>query len=134
MRQLFGIITALTTALLIIFMAQFVREGIYPYPTGINADEKDVAAAWTKALPLKGQIIMIFSHAMAAFAAAFITSLTVGIRRMTLGLLSICIVIFPLLSYAYLNHFSLGFIAVDVCIMIILGFIGALTGSNRYDM
>ena len=134
MRQLFGIITALTTALLIIFMAQFVREGIYPYPTGINPEEKAAVAAWTKALPLKGQIIMSFSHALAAFAAGFITSLTVGRRRMTLGLVSICIVIFPLLSYAYLNHFSIGFIAIDVCIMITLGFIGALTGSNRYDM
>jgi hypothetical protein len=134
MRQLFGILTALTTSILIIFMAQFIRDGIFPYPTGMNYESKPELIKWTQSLPLKAFMIIAFSHSLATFAAGFITSLTVGRKRMTLGVLSFTIVLALVTLQSYRFHLSVGFIAIDVLLMITLGFVGALLGSNRYDM
>lgn len=134
MRQIFGMITALTTAVLIIFMAQFIREGIFPFPTGMDSTDRNDIILWMKKMPTKGYIILGISHALAMFAASFITSLTVGKKRMTLGLLSMCIILIPVIFYSYIHKLPLGYIIADASIMIIVGFIGALIGSNRYDM
>ncbi len=134
MRQFFGILTALITAILIIFMAQFIREGIFPYPTGLNYDSKSEVISWTRSLPIKAFIIIAFSHTLASFAAAFITSLTVGRKRMTLGVFSIAIVLVLVTLQSYRLHLSFGFIAIDALLMIMFGFIGSLLGSNRYDL
>jgi hypothetical protein len=134
MRQLFGIITALTTAVLIIFMAQFIREGIFPFPTGFNTNKKEDVIRWLATLPTKGYIIMSFSHGLASFAAGYITSLTVGRKRMTLGVLSVILILCTVLAYAFIYKLPITYIAVDALIMIVLGVFGALMGSNRYDI
>jgi hypothetical protein len=127
-------ITALTTAVLIIFMAQFIREGIFPFPTGMDSTDRNDIILWMKKMPTKGYVILAVSHALAMFSASFITSLTVGRRRMTLGVTSMCVILIPVIFYAYIHKLPMMFIAIDTCSMIIVGFIGALIGSNRYDI
>jgi hypothetical protein len=134
LRQLFGIITALTTAALIIFMAQFIREEMFPYPTGINPDNRSELIVWLEKLPIKAYVIMAVSHLLASFAASFVASLTVGRKRMTLGLLSFSIILVIVTLQSWRLSLPFSFIAIDGAVMILMGFVGALTGSNRYDL
>jgi hypothetical protein len=128
------VVTALTTAMLIIFMAQFIREGIFPFPPGMDSTRREDIILWMNKLPTKGYIVILISHILAIFSASFLTSLTVGRKRMTLGVLSMTIIFFPVIFYLYIHKLPLAFIALDACVMIIVGFMGALFGSNRYDI
>ena len=132
MRQIFGILTALITALLIIFMAQMIREGLYPQPSGLDFADKDAVTSWMNSLPKKAFIIIAISHGLAAFAAGLISSLTSGFGRMTFGMISASIIFIPVMIYLFTYHFPVWFVITDTCVTAVLGFIGAMIGSTRY--
>jgi len=131
-RQIFGIVTALITALLIIFMAQMIREGLYPQPSGLNFEDRDAVTLWMNSLPNKAFIIITISHGFASFAAGLISSLTSGFGRMTFGMVTVSIIFIPVMIYLFTYQFPVWFVISDTCVTAMLGFFGAMIGSTRY--
>ncbi|MBC7885286.1 MAG: hypothetical protein H7X99_07410 [Saprospiraceae bacterium] len=132
MKQIFGILTALITAILIIFMAQMIRDGIYPQPSGLNFDSNNELRAWMETLPDKAFIIIGISHGLASFSAGLISSLTAGFSRMTFGIISVSIIFIPVMIYLFTYHFPVWFVVTDTFITALFGFVGVMIGSARY--
>lgn len=133
MKQVFGIITALVTAVLIIIMAQMIREGLYPVPLSLNFTDKDVVIAWMSQLPNNAFIIICISHGLAAFASGLISSLVAGQSRMTTGMITISVIFIAVMSYLFTYYFPVWFVITDTIVTAVLGFLGVLAGSGRYE-
>lgn len=133
MKQIFGIFTALVTAVLIIIMAQMIREGLYPQPISIDFDNKDSVIKWMSELPSKAFIIIAISHGVGAFAAGLISSLVAGQSRMTTGMISISVIFIAVMMYLFTYYFPVWFVITDTVVTAILGFVGVVIGSGRYE-
>lgn len=132
MKPLFGLFAGLSTAALIIVMAQMINEGLYPQPTDIDPNNHEAISVWMNTLPDKVYIIIAISHGLAAFAAGLISSLVAGSFRLTFGLIAFCSIFIPVMIYLFTYHFPVWFVITDTVITAILGFVGAVTGSARY--
>ncbi len=132
MKPLFGLFAGLSTAALIIVMAQMINEGLYPQPTDIDPNNHEALSVWMNTLPDKVYIIIAISHGLAAFAAGLISSLVAGSFRLTFGLIAFCSIFIPVMIYLFTYHFPVWFVITDTVITAILGFVGAVTGSARY--
>jgi hypothetical protein len=132
MKQIFGLLTALIAAVLIIFMAQMIREGLYPQPIGLDFEDKDAVTNWMLSLPTKAFIIIAISHGFAAFAAGLISSLVSSFGRMTFGVIAICCVFIPVMIYLFTYYFPVWFVVTDTCVTFLFGSLGVLIGSARY--
>ncbi len=132
MKPLFGLITSLITAILIIIMAQMIREGLYPQPSELYLTSNDAMSKWFNNLPDKAFIIIGISHGLAAFAAGLISSLVSGTSRMTYGMISISIIFIAVMIYLFSYYFPAWFVIADTIVTAILGFTGVLIGSARY--
>ncbi|MBK9735783.1 MAG: hypothetical protein IPO92_12765 [Saprospiraceae bacterium] len=132
MKQVFGILTALIAALLIIFMAQMIREGLYPQPEGLDYSDRIAAIKWMASLPTKAFIIIAISHGLASFAAGLISSLTVDVNRMAIGMVTASVIFIPVMVYLFTYSFPVWFVITDTIVTVLLGFIGVITGSARY--
>lgn len=113
-------------------MAQMIREGMYPQPSGLNFDDKDAVTFWMNSLPNKAFIIIAISHGLASFAAGLISSLTSGFSRMTFGMIAVSIIFIPVMIYLFTYHLPVWFVITDTCVTAMLGFFGATIGSTRY--
>lgn len=133
MKQVFGIFTALVTAVLIIIMAQMIREGLYPQPISINLDDKESMINWISKLPSKAFIIIAISHGLASFAAGLISSLVAGSSRMTVGMISISVIFIAVMIYLFTYYFPVWFVITDTVVTAVLGFVGVVIGSSRYS-
>lgn len=96
MKPLFGLFAGLSTAALIIVMAQMINEGLYPQPTDIDPNNHEALSVWMNTLPDKVYIIIAISHGLAAFAAGLISSLVAGSFRLTFGLIAFCSILYQL--------------------------------------
>jgi hypothetical protein len=132
LKPLFGLFAGLSTAALIIVMAQMINEGLYPQPTDIDPNNHEALSVWMNTLPDKVYIIIAISHGLAAFAAGLISSLVAGSFRLTFGLIAFCSIFIPVMIYLFTYHFPVWFVITDTVITAILGFVGAVTGSARY--
>jgi hypothetical protein len=132
-KQVFGIFTALVTAVLIIIMAQMIREGLYPQPITLDFDDKESIIKWMSGLPSKAFIIIAISHGLAAFAAGLISSLVTGQSRMTIGMITISVIFIPVMIYLFTYYFPVWFVITDTVVTAILGFTGVIIGSSRYS-
>ncbi|MBK8514989.1 MAG: hypothetical protein IPL55_01475 [Saprospiraceae bacterium] len=131
MKPIFGIFTGLSTAALIIVMAQMISEGLYPQPADFDIANPNALTDWMNTLPAKVYIIIAISHAFAAFAAGLISSLVAGISRLTFGLIAFCGIFIPVMIYLFTYYFPVWFVITDTSVTAILGFIGVVTGSAR---
>ncbi len=113
-------------------MAQMIREGLYPQPSGLNFDDKEAVTLWMNSLPNNAFIIIAISHGLASFAAGLISSLTSGFGRMAFGMVSFSIIFIPVMIYLFTYHFPVWFVITDTCVTVMLGFFGAIIGSTRY--
>jgi hypothetical protein len=132
-KQVFGIFTALVTAVLIIIMAQMIREGLYPQPISLNFDDKESLIKWVPKLPSKAFIIIAISHGLASFAAGLISSLVAGSSRMTVGMIAISIIFIAVMIYLFTYYFPVWFVITDTVVTAVLGFVGVIIGSSRYS-
>ncbi|MBK8053052.1 MAG: hypothetical protein IPK35_07240 [Saprospiraceae bacterium] len=132
MKPVFGLFAGLSTAALIIVMAQMINEGLYPQPMDLDTDNHEALSAWMNTLPTKIYIIIAISHGLSAFAAGLISSLVSGFGRLTFGLIAFCGIFIPVMIYLFTYHFPVWFVITDTVITAILGFVGAITGSARY--
>ncbi|MBK9253857.1 MAG: hypothetical protein IPM42_00060 [Saprospiraceae bacterium] len=131
MRQLFAIIAGLVVAVLIIFMALMIREGLYPQPRDLDYSNKIQVSDWMDALPTTVFWIAAISHGLAAFCAGFISSLTSGSNRMVNGIISACVIFVMVLIYLFTYYFPTWFVLTDTIATSLLGFAGVVTGSQR---
>ena len=125
-------ITSLITAILIIIMAQMIREGLYPQPPELYYGSSEALTHWMNSLPDKAFIIIGISHGLAAFAAGLISSLVSGTSRMTFGMISLSIIFISVMIYLFSYYFPAWFVIADTVVTAILGFTGVLIGSARY--
>ena len=132
MRQIFGIFTALVTAILIIFMAQMLRDGLYPIPLDINHDDQIAISSWMSNLPNTAFIIVAISHGLAAFVSGLISSLVSGQSRMAIGVITISIIFIAVMVYLFTYNFPVWFVVTDTVVTALLGFMGVVMGSARY--
>jgi hypothetical protein len=132
LKPVFGLFAGLSTAALIIVMAQMINEGLYPQPMDLDTDNHEALSAWMNTLPTKIYIIIAISHGLSAFAAGLISSLVSGFGRLTFGLIAFCGIFIPVMIYLFTYHFPVWFVITDTVITAILGFVGAITGSARY--
>ncbi|MBK7635521.1 MAG: hypothetical protein WAT22_13595 [Saprospiraceae bacterium] len=132
MKPVFGLFAGLSTAALIIVMAQMINEGLYPQPMDLDINNHEALSIWMNTLPTKIYIIIAISHGLSAFAAGLISSLVSGFGRLTFGLIAFCGIFIPVMIYLFTYHFPVWFVITDTVITAILGFVGAITGSARY--
>ena len=132
MRQVYGIFTGLVTAILIVFMAQMIREGMYPQPVIPDDADADFLKRWMSQLPTKAFVVIAISHGLASFAAGLISSLTAGIYRMTFGMIAMMIVFIGVMIYLFSYNFPGWFVITDTIVTAIIGFSGVVIGSARY--
>jgi hypothetical protein len=62
LKPVFGLFAGLSTAALIIVMAQMINEGLYPQPMDLDTDNHEALSAWMNTLPTKIYIIIAISH------------------------------------------------------------------------
>jgi hypothetical protein len=132
-RHIFGVFTALVTAVLIIIMAQMIREGLYPLPPNLDIDDTKTLIQWISSLPDQAFVIIAISHSIAAFAAGLISSLVVGRSRMSTGIITMSSVFLLVMVYLFTYNFPTWFVITDTIATAILGFVGAVTGSGRVN-
>jgi hypothetical protein len=132
LKPVFGLFAGLSTAALIIVMAQMINEGLYPQPMDLDINNHEALSIWMNTLPTKIYIIIAISHGLSAFAAGLISSLVSGFGRLTFGLIAFCGIFIPVMIYLFTYHFPVWFVITDTVITAILGFVGAITGSARY--
>jgi hypothetical protein len=131
-RQIFGIFTSLVTAVLIIFIAQMLRDGLYPFPLELNREDKSTVINWMSALPNKAFIIVAISHGLAAFTSGLISSLVAGQNRTITGMITISIIFIAVMIYLFTYYFPVWFVVTDTVVTAVLGFAGVMLGSTRY--
>ncbi|MGB4960658.1 MAG: hypothetical protein WBO36_14345, partial [Saprospiraceae bacterium] len=78
MRNIFGIIVALSSAGLVIIMAQMISEGLFPFRPDMDYSDPEVMTEWMSNLPNKAYIIVAISHGLAALIAGLVSSLVAG--------------------------------------------------------
>jgi len=132
MRPAYAIFTGLVTAILIVFMAQMIREGMYPQPPIPDDADSDFIKIWMSKLPTKAFVIIAISHGFASFAAGLISSLTAGSSRMIFGMIAILIVFIAVMIYLFSYFFPGWFVITDTVVTAVAGFSGVLIGSARY--
>ncbi|MBK8349962.1 MAG: hypothetical protein IPL08_21000 [Saprospiraceae bacterium] len=132
MKQIFGILTSLVTAVLIIIMAQMIREGLYPLPVGFDYTNRENLLQYMNNLPNQAYIIITVSHAIAAFAAGLISSLVSDYSRITTGIIAWSIVFIFVMVYLFTYEFPTWFVITDTLVTGVVGFLGAIIGSARY--
>lgn len=132
MKPIFGIFAGLSTAALIIVMAQMISEGLYPQPADMDFNNPNALTDWMNSLPTKVYIIIAISHGLAAFAAGLISGLVADASRLTFGLIAFCGIFIPVMIYLFTYYFPVWFVITDTSVTAILGFIGVITGSARY--
>ena len=132
MKPIFGIFAGLSTAALIIVMAQMISEGLYPQPGNLDLTNPNSLTDWMNTLPTKVYIIIAISHGLAAFAAGLISSLVAGVSRFAFGLITFCGIFIPVMIYLFTYYFPVWFVLTDTTVTAILGFVGVITGSARY--
>ncbi len=132
MKPIFGIFAGLSTAALIIVMAQMISEGLYPQPADMDFTNPNALTDWMNSLPTKVYIIIAISHGLAAFAAGLISGLVADASRLTFGLIAFCGIFIPVMIYLFTYYFPVWFVITDTSVTAILGFIGVITGSARY--
>lgn len=132
MKPIFGIFAGLSTAALIIVMAQMISEGLYPQPADMDLKNPNALTDWMNSLPTKVYIIIAISHGLAAFAAGLISGLVADASRLTFGLIAFCGIFIPVMIYLFTYYFPVWFVITDTSVTAILGFIGVITGSARY--
>ncbi len=132
MRQIFGIFTSLVTAVLIILVAQILRDGLYPFPLDLNTDDQAAMVTWMSSLPNKAFIIVAISHGLAAFISGLISSLVSGQNRTTTGMITISIIFIAVMIYLFTYNFPVWFVVTDTVLTAVLGFAGVMVGSARY--
>lgn len=119
--------------MLIIIMAQMIREGLYPQPLNIDFDDKDSIIKWMSKLPSKAFIIIAISHGLSSFAAGLISSLVSGKSRMTVGMITISVIFIAVMMYLFTYYFPVWFVITDTVVTAVLGFTGVVIGSGRYE-
>jgi hypothetical protein len=132
LKPIFGIFTGLSTAALIIVMAQMISEGLFPQPSDIDLSNPNALTDWMNSLPTKVYIIIAVSHGFAAFAAGLLSSLVAGNYRFTFGLITFSGIFIPVMIYLFTYYFPVWFVITDTLVTAILGFVGVITGSARY--
>jgi|JI7StandDraft_1071085.scaffolds.fasta_scaffold16589_2 hypothetical protein len=132
MRQIFGIFTSLVTAVLIIFIAQMLRDGLYPFPLELNRDDQAAMVSWMSSLPNKAFVIVAISHGLAAFISGLISSLVSGQNRTATGMITISIIFIAVMIYLFTYYFPVWFVVTDTVLTAVLGFAGVMVGSARY--
>jgi hypothetical protein len=132
MRQIFGIFTSLVTAVLIIFIAQMLRDGLYPFPLELNRDNQAAMVSWMSSLPNKAFVIVAISHGLAAFISGLISSLVSGQNRTATGMITISIIFIAVMIYLFTYYFPVWFVVTDTVLTAVLGFAGVMVGSARY--
>lgn len=132
MRQILSIIAGLSTAFLIIVMAQMIKEGLFPTPINLNFDETAKVDEWYASLPSKAFVILAISHSFAAFSAGLISALVSGINRYIFGLISVCIIFVTVIIFLFTYNFPTWFVITDTVATAVLGFGGVILGGSRY--
>lgn len=130
MRAIFGILTGLIAAVLIIFMAQMIREGLYPQPSRIGSI--DEIKLWMSTLPTNAFLIVAVSHALAAFAGGLIPSLVAGKARTSSGVVALSIIFIMVMLYLFSYSFPVWFVVTDTALTAIFGFLGVIMGSRSH--
>jgi hypothetical protein len=131
-RQLLSIIAGLSTAYLIIVMANMIKEGLYPTPMNLDFDNKEQVEAWFTTLPPKAFLITAISHALASFSAGLISSLVSGISRYIFGLVSVSVIFVTTIIFLFTYNFPTWFVISATVATAVLGFIGVILGGSRY--
>jgi hypothetical protein len=108
LKPVFGLFAGLSTAALIIVMAQMINEGLYPQPMDLDTNNHEALSAWMNTLPTKIYIIIAISHGLSAFAAGLISSLVSGFGRLTFGLIAFCGIFIPVMIYLLHTIFRSG--------------------------
>lgn len=133
MRQILSIIAGLSTAYLIIVMANMIKEGLYPTPVELDFSNKQQVEAWFDTLPAKAFLITAISHALSAFSAGFISSLVSGVSRYIFGLISVTVIFVTAIIYLLSYNFPAWFVISDTLATAVLGFFGVILGGSRYN-
>lgn len=133
MRQILSIIAGLSTAYLIIVMANMIKEGLYPTPMDLDFNQKTLVEAWFSTLPAKAFMITAISHALASFSAGFISSLVSGQNRYIFGMISVAIIFVTAIIYLFTYKFPTWFVITDTLATAVLGFLGVILGGSRYS-
>ncbi len=131
MRQLLSIIAGLVTAVLIIIMAQMIKEGLYPTPLDLNYSNKSAVDQWFATLPSKAFWIIAISHCLAAFAAGLISALVSEGNRIIFGMISFSVIFVSVLIYLFTYNLPTWFVVTDTVATALLGFSGVVLGSKR---
>ncbi|MFZ1705513.1 MAG: hypothetical protein WAT79_14285 [Saprospiraceae bacterium] len=133
MRQILSIIAGLSTAFLIIVMAQMIKEGLYPTPPDLNFEDTSKVDEWFSSLPSKAFLIIAISHALGSFSAGLISSLVSGLNRYIFGLISVCVIFVTVIIFLFTYNFPTWFVITDTVATAILGFFGVILGGSRYN-
>lgn len=133
MRQLLSIIAGLSTAYLIIVMANMIKEGLYPTPMELDFSNRQQVEAWFETLPPKSFLITAIGHALAAFSAGFISSLVSGTSRFIFGLISVTVIFVTTIIFLFTYNFPVWFVITDTLATAVLGFFGVILGGSRYN-
>lgn len=132
MRQIFAIVAGLSTAVLIIIMAQMIKEGLYPTPRTLDMKDKAAVELWFETLPNMAFWIITISHGLAGFSSGLISSLvSSGQLRAVYGLISASIVFIMVVIFLFTYYFPTWFVITDTTITAVLCFSGVVLGSNR---
>lgn len=133
MRQILSIIAGLTTAYLIIVMAQMIKEGLYPTPMDLDFSDISKVDEWFATLPSKAFLIIAISHALGSFSAGFISSLVSGVNRYIFGLISVSVIFVTVIIFLFTYNFPTWFVITDTVATAVLGFLGVILGGSRYS-
>lgn len=114
-------------------MAQMIWDGLYSIPMhsylkGTTELEKEMAN-----LDNGAYLVIGISHALAVFAAGFISSLVVGTSRMTTGMVAIITVFIYVVTFLFSMSFPVWFVVTNTVVTAVIGFMGVLAGSRNIN-
>ncbi len=73
-RSIVSILIALFTAVIIIFLVEYLSHKLYPMPENLDYNDYDALGSWIKSLPLSAMIIVILGWFVGSFTGAYIVS------------------------------------------------------------
>ncbi len=73
-RSIVSILVALFSAVIIIFLVEYLSQRLYPMPESLDYNDYEALSSWIKTLPVSAMIIVILGWFVGSFTGAYIVS------------------------------------------------------------
>ncbi len=131
MKSILAVLVGVIGGLTIWFLGLMVFSSMFPYPIGIDLEDRKAVQVFLDSLTTEAHIINIITHALSVFAAGLLGSIINQKWRIQAGLIAVLPFMITYIYSDFNFKYPTYYVVTDVSLIIVMAFIGIFYGASR---